>query len=69
MPEKGDKGLQGTYYHVSFYDLQAANHITMLPNSMEFVEKELNDAMDHGITDLWVINASNIKPHVYPLSL
>lgn len=68
LPEKGDKGLQGTYYHVSFYDLQAANHITMLPNSMEFVEKELNDAMDHGITDLWVINASNIKPHVYPLS-
>ena len=68
LPEKGDRGLQGTYYHVSFYDLQAANHITMLPNSMEFVEKELNDAMDHGITDLWVINASNIKPHVYPLS-
>lgn len=68
LPGKGDKGLQGTYYHVSFYDLQAANHITMQPNSMEFVEKELNDAMDHGITDLWVINASNIKPHVYPLS-
>ena len=68
LPEEGDKGRHGTYYHVSFYDLQAANHITMLPNSMEFVEKELNDAMDHGITDLWVINASNIKPHVYPLS-
>ena len=68
LPEEGDKGRQGTYYHVSFYDLQAANHITMLPNSMEFVEKELNDAMKHGITDLWVINASNIKPHVYPLS-
>ena len=41
LPEEGDKGRQGTYYHVSFYDLQAANHITMLPNSMEFVEKEL----------------------------
>ncbi len=58
----------GTYYHVSFYDLQAANHITMLPNSMEFVERELTDAMTHGITELWLINASNIKPHVYPLS-
>lgn len=68
LPEEGDKGRHGTYYHVSFYDLQAANHITMLPNSMEFVEKELNAAMKHGITDLWVINASNIKPHVYPLS-
>lgn len=68
LPTEGDQGRHGTYYHVSFYDLQAANHITMLPNSMEFVEKELNDAMTHGITELWVINASNIKPHVYPLS-
>ena len=68
LPTEGDRGRHGTYYHVSFYDLQAANHITMMPNSMEFVEKELNDAMTHGITDLWVINASNIKPHVYPLS-
>ena len=67
LPEEGDKGRHGTYYHVSFYDLQAANHITMLPNSMEFVEQELKDAMQHGITDLWMINASNIKPHVYPL--
>ena len=68
LPGEGDCGRHGTYYHVSFYDLQAANHITMLPNSMEFVEKELNTAMAHGITDLWMINASNIKPHVYPLS-
>lgn len=68
LPGDGDSGRHGTYYHVSFYDLQAANHITMLPNSMEFVEKELNTAMAHGITDLWMINASNIKPHVYPLS-
>ena len=49
LPEEGDKGRHGTYYHVSFYDLQAANHITMLPNSMEFVEKELTDALRHGI--------------------
>ena len=68
LPEEGDKGRHGTYYHVSFYDLQAANHITMLPNSMEFVEKELEAAVAHGITELWIINASNIKPHVYPLS-
>ncbi len=67
LPQEGDKGRHGTYYHVSFYDLQAANHITMLPNSMEFVEQELGEAMKHGITDLWIINASNIKPHVYPL--
>lgn len=57
----------GVYYHVSFYDLQAANHITMLPNSMEFVEEELRAAYEGGIRKLWVINASNIKPHTFPL--
>ena len=67
LPDVNDKGEHGTYYHVSFYDLQAANHITMLPNSMEFVERELTSAYEHRISQLWIINASNIKPHVYPL--
>ena len=68
LPEKGERdGLHGLYYHVSFYDLQAANVLTMLPNSMEFVEKELGAAYDSGIKTLWIINCSNIKPHVYPL--
>lgn len=57
----------GTYYHVSFYDLQAANHVTLLPNSMEFVERELEQAYDRGVRQLWLINCSNIKPHVYAL--
>ena len=57
----------GVYYHVSFYDLQAANVLTMLPNSMEFVKKELGNAYDCGIRTMWLVNCSNIKPHVYPL--
>lgn len=57
----------GVYYHVSFYDLQAANVLTMIPNSMEFVGKELSRAYERGVKDFWVINCSNIKPHVYPL--
>lgn len=57
----------GTYYHVSFYDLQAANHMTLLPNSMEFVEQELEQAYDRGVRQLWLINCSNVKPHVYAL--
>ncbi len=57
----------GVYYHVSFYDLQAANVLTMIPNSMEFIEKELNHAYNCGIKNMWLINCSNIKPHVYPL--
>lgn len=67
LPPKGDQGNHGIYYHVSFYDLQAANHITMLPNSPEFVKRELNEVFKHGADDFWIINCSNVKPHVYYL--
>lgn len=66
MPEKGG-GHQGIYYHVSFYDLQAANHITMLPNSVDFVNSELDRVLENDGGDFWVINCSNVRPHVYYL--
>lgn len=69
MPEEADRGRHGIYYHVSFYDLQAANHITMLPNSPEFVARELGNVLAHGMTDYWLINCSNVKPHVYLLDM
>ncbi len=68
LPGEGLEGQRhGVYYHVSFYDLQAANVLTMLPNSMEFVKKELRFGYERGIRTLWLVNCSNIKPHVYPL--
>lgn len=71
VPALPGEGLRdqshGVYYHASFYDLQAANVLTMLPNSMEFVKKELENAYNCGIQTLWIVNCSNIKPHVYPL--
>lgn len=66
MPVKGG-GCQGIYYHVSFYDLQAANHITMLANSVDFVDRELTAVLENDGNDFWVINCSNIRPHVYYL--
>lgn len=69
MPDKEEKGAQGIYYHVSFYDLQAANHITMLPNSVGFVDQELSQVLANGGEDFWVINGSNIRPHVYYLDV
>ena len=69
LPSKEDRGSHGIYYHVSFYDLQAANHITMLPNSPEFVDRELQDVLQHGVKDYWLVNCSNVKPHVYYLDL
>lgn len=66
MPVK-DGGCQGIYYHVSFYDLQAANHITMLPNSVNFVDHELTQVLENDGNDFWIINCSNVRPHVYYL--
>ncbi|MBN1777538.1 MAG: glycosyl hydrolase 115 family protein [Clostridiales bacterium] len=66
LPEK-DGGRHGLYYHVSFYDLQAANHITMLGNPPDFVKGELSHALALGADEYWIVNCSNIKPHVYYL--
>lgn len=65
--EKEKGGHHGIYYHASFYDLQAANHITMLPNSIDFVNHELKTVLDMGADDFWIVNCSNVKPHVYTL--
>ena len=69
LPKKNMGGRHGIYYHASFYDLQAANHITMLPNSPEFVCGELNEVLEHGADDYWIINCSNVKPHVFYLTM
>lgn len=62
---KGNK--HGMYYHASFYDLQAAAHITMLPNSVSFVTEELEHAFEAGVNEFMVVNCSNVKPHTYML--
>ena len=55
----------GIYYHVSFYDLQAANHITMLPNTVDFVNAELDRVFEKNAAEYWIVNCSNVRPHVY----
>ncbi len=65
LPREEDHGRHGVYYHVSFYDLQAANHMTMLPNTPEFVQRELCELLKREVRDYWIVNCSNVKPHVY----
>jgi hypothetical protein len=67
LPKKNASGRHGIYYHASFYDLQAAAQMTMLPNSPEFVAKELLNVYERKANDFWIINCSNIKPHTYYL--
>ena len=67
MPESD--GRNGIYFHASFYDLQAANHITHICNDPRLIAGELEQVIEHGGADVWIINASNIKPHVYMLNM
>ena len=70
LPKEEDKdGANGMYYHVSFYDLQAANHITMIPVPLPFLASQLNTAYEGGIREAIILNVSNIKPHLVPISL
>lgn len=69
LPQKTDAGAHGIYYHASFYDLQAAAMMTMLPNAPSFVVKELSEVLDRNANDFWIINCSNVKPHTYYLDL
>ena len=69
LPGEEEHGRHGIYYHVSFYDLQAANHMTMLPCPEEFVCSELAEVLTHGVKDYFIINCSNVKPHVSMLDL
>ena len=67
LPARKDRGKHGLYYHVSFYDLQAGNHLTMLGNPPSFVQRELSEALSLGVNEYWIVNCSNIKPHVFYL--
>lgn len=69
LPGTKDIGPHGMYYHVTFYDLQAANHLTMLPNTPDFVNEELNNAFDLKADEFLIVNSGNIRPHTYMLDL
>ena len=69
MPAADEPGENGIYYHVSFYDLQAANHITMLQNPPQMIADELRTVLAHHGGTLWNINVGSVKPHLFMLDL
>ncbi len=69
MPAEDEPGDNGIYYHVSFYDLQAANHITPLQNPPKMVADELKTILHHHADTLWNINVGSIYPHPFLLDL
>ncbi len=69
LPQDGRSRHDGVYYHVTFHDLQASNHLTMFPNSPELIKNELQKAFRSGAGEFLIVNCGNIRPHLYFLDL
>lgn len=69
MPDENEPGLNGVYWHVGFYDLQAANHITLLQEPPQAVADELETLIRHHGHTYWNVNVGSIRPHLFMLDL
>jgi hypothetical protein len=69
LPAVNETGEHGIYYHITFHDLQASNHLTMFPSPPELIKEELANAFDAGAVSYLLLNSGNIRMHLYPLDL
>lgn len=69
MPEKEDQGRQGIYYHITFHDLQASNHLTMFPSPPLLIKEELMSSFQGGGDDYLLLNSGNIRMHLYTIDI
>ncbi|MGG1650238.1 glycosyl hydrolase 115 family protein [Paenibacillus sp. NRS-1780] len=69
LPKVEYEGKNGVYYHVTFHDLQASNHLTQFPSSAELIVDELTAAFAAGADEYLLVNSGNILPHLYTLHL
>lgn len=69
LPDTGEAGKHGIYYHVTFHDLQASNHLTLFPASADLISNEMKQAFAAGAKDYVLVNSGNIRPHMYTLDL
>lgn len=69
LPTRDDSGEHGIYYHITFHDLQASNHLTMFPCPPELLKEEVEKAFEAGAFSYLLLNSGNIRPHLYPLDM
>jgi hypothetical protein len=69
LPDPGDAGKNGVYYHVTFHDLQASNHLTQFPAPADLIAHELGRAFSAGADEYLLVNSGNILQHLYTLNL
>ncbi|ULT58192.1 glycosyl hydrolase 115 family protein [Neobacillus drentensis] len=69
LPTADDPDEHGIYYHITFHDLQASNHLTMFPSPPGMIIEEVEKAFEAGADSYLLLNSGNIRPHLYPLDL
>ncbi|MDE1547598.1 glycosyl hydrolase 115 family protein [Jeotgalibaca caeni] len=69
QPSENHTGLHGIYYHITFYDLQASNHLTIFPNTPAFIQQELTQSFDKNMDEYVIVNVGNIRPHLLYITL
>ncbi|MEH7254937.1 glycosyl hydrolase 115 family protein [Neobacillus niacini] len=69
LPSVDESGEHGIYYHITFHDLQASNHLTMFPSPPELIKVEVEKAFEAGATSYLLLNSGNIRMHLYPLDI
>jgi hypothetical protein len=69
LPTSEETGPHGLYYHITFHDLQASNHLTMFPSEPNMIKSELVNAFESGADYYLALNCGNIRPHVYLLDI
>lgn len=69
LPQQDDKGLHGIYYHVTFHDLQASNHLTMQAVHPSLVQAELAAIAKADAMSYLLVNCGNIRQHLFQLKL
>ena len=63
-PGPGDSGNSvGVYYHISFHDLHISNKLVPLV-SRGVMEENLRSFTQHNHFDFFLLNVSNIRPHI-----
>ncbi|CAM3675685.1 glycosyl hydrolase 115 family protein [Marinicrinis lubricantis] len=69
LPDPQDEGKHGIYYHVTFHDLQASNHLALFPSPARLIRDEVEGAFRAGAKEYVLVNCGNIRPHIYTLDL
>ncbi|MDQ0063047.1 glycosyl hydrolase 115 family protein [Paenibacillus harenae] len=69
LPGPADDGKHGIYYHVTFHDLQASNHLSLFPAPAKLITDEVMNSFRARAKDYVLVNSGNIRPHVYTLDL